>query len=557
MRLKQTLVILLTSLIFSTLGRSHANSNVSSVSDVLMQKDSAVLEGVIIDFTTFLPIQGAEILLGNHDPIFSNNDGFFTMAVELGTYQFIVSKAGYYSFIIDDLEIIGFKHLDITLFQDAFSMDPTGVSVNYHNSPISRTVTLYNNANIPIPWTSEIVFYDERDKTTKNSITENRDLWDVLFVYDFTAASGGIQNQAGIESDGDYIYSSVFNDNKIIKYEMDGSYIETYVISGVFVGLKDLACDGEYLYGGTAGPTIYQIDLNDFNVINQISSPISVVGIAYDEGYDAFWVCGSASDFWLVGRDGNVIEVADNPGLEDNYGLACNRLVGSGHSLFVFTQSMGGADLVELDFTTGELTGVSRNVLADIPVSGDAFAKGAFIGVDEGCYLGGLIQSDNNLAFGYELGDPNWLVCSPVSGVIEPYGSTELTLVFNLFDKYYPPWELLYSDINISIEEPVLDTHILPIELQIVPVGLDEDHDIVPTIKVFPNPALHRLNLESKKEISRIRIFDHSGKLLESYYLPNLKRHSLNLNSLILGIYIIEVAIENDIVISKKVLVMN
>ena len=64
-----------------------------------------------------------------------------------------------------------------------------------------------------------------------------------------------------------------------------------------------------------------------------------------------------------------------------------------------------------------------------------------------------------------------------------------------------------------------------------------------PNLKIYPNPALDILNIESDVNKNIIRIFDLMGNLVESYDVKD-KSISINVNQLPKGIYIVE--IENE-----------
>ncbi len=68
------------------------------------------------------------------------------------------------------------------------------------------------------------------------------------------------------------------------------------------------------------------------------------------------------------------------------------------------------------------------------------------------------------------------------------------------------------------------------------------------TIKIYPNPVKNHLNIESKNIITKIEIFDISGKLIME---PNTNLVSINLSELLSGIYYIRIETENKVTIEK------
>jgi hypothetical protein len=131
-------------------------------------------------------------------------------------------------------------------------------------------------------------------------------MWDLLLDFNLETLSGGLGN-AGSEWDGTYFYSTRWASNLIHKYDATGTtLIEQFSIAGV-TGLRDLAFDGTYMYGGAAANTIYQMDFVTKTLIGTIPSPVAVRWIAYDEGADAFWVGNWDTPATLVSRAGATI----------------------------------------------------------------------------------------------------------------------------------------------------------------------------------------------------------------------------------------------------------
>ncbi|MCK5840408.1 MAG: carboxypeptidase regulatory-like domain-containing protein, partial [Bacteroidales bacterium] len=364
----------------------------------------ASLQGTVTELASGDPIENAEITVDGYNTVYTNADGFYSIAVEQGTYAVSCEAYGFNS--VSDELFIDNTVWDVAMTQPVMTVDPLSIDETLHQNETSvQYFTIYNDGNGLLQWNAtivesdfasvdnlELISYDRENIEELNPnmewsprVTEvvngNTDeIWDIQFVYDVTTASGGIVSQAGIEFDGTYFYTTIWNGSDILKYDIDGNFIGAFAISGAS-GLRDLAWDGEYLYGGNAGNVIYQIDPETFNVVDQFSSPEAVRAIAYDSQNDAFWVCNWTTDFWLVARDGSMLDVIANPGVESVYGLAYDDLTGA-PSLWIFSQTASGADahFIQLDIASGTLTGVTHNVLNDIPFSG--IAGGAFISTD-------------------------------------------------------------------------------------------------------------------------------------------------------------------------------
>jgi len=345
-------------------------------------------------------------------------------------------------------------------------------------------------------------------------------------------------------------YTTVWNSDQILKFYADGSFEGSYTITGAS-GLRDLAWDGMYLYGGNAGNMIYVIEPDDMTVIVQINSPEGVRAIAYDNQNDGFWVANWTTDFFLVGRDGSTINVVANPGIESNYGLAYDDVTGA-PSLWVFSQAYGGgADLVQLDIGSGQLTGVTRDVLADIPASGTPIAGGAFLTKDyeEGIItLGGLIQADFNLVFGYEIGTYDMWISLPVtSGYVAPMSFQEIEVNFSSVGFDPGTYE---ADITF-FSSPEVGTEVVHVTLDII-VGLDDLTSGL--IKMYPNPATDFVNVELIDGMKEIQVLNYMGQVVHQENVVDMKKVQINTQRFSAGSYTVHfIATNNEITVKKLI----
>ena len=223
-------------------------------------------------------------------------------------------------------------------------------------------------------------------------------MWDLEFSFNVTNASGASGN-AGAEFDGTYIYTTRWASNLIHKFDMSGNLVEEFSIPGV-TGLRDLAFDGTYMYGGAAANIIYQMDFNTKTLIGTISSPVAVRFIAYDEINDGFW-CGSwTDDPTLVSRTGQTLN-SFSTGLTHQYGAAFDDITTGGEYLWVFDQGggvcPGSLIIYQFEIASGTFTGISHDACIDLT---DGIAGGLFTTIDyiAGNFLiGGIMQSNTGL----------------------------------------------------------------------------------------------------------------------------------------------------------------
>jgi DNA-binding beta-propeller fold protein YncE len=259
-------------------------------------------------------------------------------------------------------------------------------------------------------------------------------IWDLQFSFDVQIASGALGN-AGAEFDGTYYYSTRWASNLLHKYDMTGTLVEEFSIPGV-TGLRDLAFDGTYMYGGAAATTIYMMDFVTKTLIGTIPSPVAVRSIAYDSDNDGFWVANWTTDLVLVSRTGSTLATipAATHGLSSMYGSAYDNWSDGGPYLWVFDQASTGDQAIihQIQISTGLPTGVTHNLLNEFPAS-SPLAGGLFTaeGIVSGkVSLGGLAQGTPDMFFVYELtaGGPTWMKMMMTAGMVAPGDNSDMPM---------------------------------------------------------------------------------------------------------------------------------
>ena len=267
---------------------------------------------------------------------------------------------------------------------------------------------------------------------TKSTRQLRATYWDVQFKYDLTAGGGG---QAGIETDGNFIYVTRWESDTIFRYKMDGIMQDTFVVAGVS-GLRDLAYDGTYFYGGAASNNIYQLDFTSGaeTLVSTITAPstVEVRHIAYNSDLSAFWVGNWATDMFLVNMTGAVLDtiLATDHNLAGLYGSAYDNITAGGPYLWTISTNPRG-DLYRTKISDATTT-VMHNINTDVTVGEDNIGGGLFIHPDivtGTTTLGGLIQSEPDHAFGYNLAScMNMQIDIAIDAVYSPNNDAGCTL---------------------------------------------------------------------------------------------------------------------------------
>lgn len=264
---------------------------------------------------------------------------------------------------------------------------------------------------IVIPFISLIAMAQTSGITDNNPAGKPRSIssksqWDLTFNYDINTPSG-IVGLSGAECDGTYIYSTKWRSNTIVKFDLQGNFIESFTIDGVS-GLRDLAFDGSYMYGGAAGTTVYVMDFTTKSLIRSFTAPTSTRAIAYNASHNSLYANNWSSNIIEFDLYGNSLGTAivSPPGL---YGLAWDGYTEGGPFLWAFTGTTtgGGCQIEQINLNTGALTGVSHSVSGDLGSGCIAGGLYLFENASTGkYYIGGTAQDESvsDQAFAYEIG---------------------------------------------------------------------------------------------------------------------------------------------------------
>ncbi|MDA3879683.1 MAG: hypothetical protein PF436_04780 [Prolixibacteraceae bacterium] len=184
--------------------------------------------------------------------------------------------------------------------------------------------------------------------------------------------------EAGCESDGEFIYTALWNSSGFIKYSLAGDYIETFQITGVSA-IRDLAYDGEYFYGSNASTTVYILDFTNETLIGTFTAPGSVRAIAYNDDLDAFYANNWSSDIILFDKLGNELNRFSVGTYGSYYGLAYDNFTDNGPFLWGYSQDGSDNMLVQIQLPSGNETGIVYDIEDIFGIADGLTAGGLFI----------------------------------------------------------------------------------------------------------------------------------------------------------------------------------
>ncbi|PCI99881.1 MAG: hypothetical protein COB15_03590 [Flavobacteriales bacterium] len=258
-----------------------------------------------------------------------------------------------------------------------------------------------------------------------NPLNQDKALWDIQLDTDPTATGPAL---AGVAWTGTEFWVAEWNSNTLYTLSAAGASTGSFTITGV-TGTRSITTDGTSMYIGTAGTSIYQINIASKTLTSTISTSVpSCRYLTYDPalngGSGGFWTGAYGSDMVAVSMTGTTLSTitSGTHGLAGVYGLAHDNYSIGGPFLWAFNQGGNGADIVQLTMA-GSPTGVTHDATIDLAGGNSGIGGGLFI--CNNYFTGqnsmiGICQGAS--LFSYELSDPLATDVAMQSVNIAPYG---------------------------------------------------------------------------------------------------------------------------------------
>ncbi len=409
------------------------------------------LDGMVTAFTGGAPVSGVTISATgtiNYSTT-TGSDGTYSFDnVLIGEYTVHCTKNGYNPAmqpVTIEENVLATVNFQIT--HPVISVSPLAVTKTLApDSTGEETVTIQNTGDGPLDWSSTLVILSDNSK----------EFMDLQFQYPLAG-----YNEVGVETNGLFIYTTVWNGPGILKYDMDGNYIGTFTIPGVSF-LKDLAFDGTFFYGGAASTIVYQMDFDSQTLVGTITAPTIVRAIAYDADDDAFYANNWGSDIVKFDKSGNLLgSFAAGPFGDNYYGFAYDNESFGGPYLWGYAQ-VGATQnqIIQIQLPDGNETGYSLDVATKLNGTITGIAGGLFThpNIVTGKWtLGGIVQGQ--CIWGLELTDAaNWIGINPLSGTVPPGSSDEMTVYFDATDLLPGIYEAeIHFASDPAVGSPVVD----------------------------------------------------------------------------------------------------
>ncbi|MBE0661290.1 MAG: right-handed parallel beta-helix repeat-containing protein [Bacteroidales bacterium] len=405
-------------------------------------------------------IEGARVFsnVGNFEAFTDAFGNYLIEDVGAGTYDFYCEADGYFTQLVEDVVILENQTttLNFELGFAEISVDPASIAEELQEGQTStkqltisnpggtETLTWSAAVGLPVGGGKAALFaYPENqgENTLSGDVDANpdsqqyfqelsRNAFD-LYGYFPTGAPG---SEYSVVTDGQYIYTAAWDANAFNKYDMNGTFIEQFSITGAG-NVRDLTYDGQYFYGSANNNIIFEMNFSTQTLVSSITAPVGnqIRGIAYDPVNDGFWVTGTSfsGPFRLISRAGALVqEITTTVG--GISGLAYDGVSPGGPYLWAYTPASsvtGEQILVQINMTTG--AAIQSVDLTNIGI----FQAGAVSGglnitnqVVPGVWTFlGLAQ--NNVVWLMELS--GWLTLDPTSGTVAPGGNNVVDVNFN------------------------------------------------------------------------------------------------------------------------------
>lgn len=490
----------------------------------------------------------------------TDEDGqFLIAAIPAGQDSIMLSKDGYNSLIVE-LEIVQDEvtelNASLTHPEIIASQEPVIVSVRQGETS-TVNYEIRNNGNGPLEYAFSRRFPDG-SSTSFASIGE----------FDVSALTEDDKSISGCEFIRDQVYlagggeSRNLNDEYIYVFSKEMQLVRRFrQPTASSRGFKDLAWDGEFLYGGErrAGldfpMVIIKFDLDgvaqDTFYVPDANITITPWALAWDPENEHLIVTGENEDVFVLDRDGNLVSrhTIRLPGdVLMIRGAAWNSVDVDNMPLYLIDQisiNEGGIRLLKASLETGQVKvlAVLRNDVT--------YPLGLAIGFDwerSVASLGVIVDGrDNNDLFqAFEIGpDTHFLGFEPERGQIAAGASFSPELIFNAQGLLPDTYEFaLAVEHNAANEEIIVD-----FTMTVEPVSVSQEGigDIPLEFSLnasYPNPFNSTTRIEfslSESAPTRLSVFDLSGRLVANLVHEDLQpgKYSVNFKpeSLASGIY--------------------
>jgi len=416
---------------------------------IYYKTDPGDIEGYVMNGGG-LTIAGATIGIDGWGTTTSDPTGYYFMGTVPGGNNEVWGWKDGYNQVSYTVSVpgLGLAYQDIILTAPTMFISPTFHEYVLNPEEYFTTQTgIINTGDGPLNWFAEVVYpttdvvvgdpvartsFPDPESEYSPTVTtiqminppQNRALWDLQLGFAALSQVG----EAGVETNGNFIYTAIWSASGFQQYMMDGTFVQ-HVECGGASGIRDMAFDGTYFYGSPATTTVSILDLDNGVLVGTINAPTATRAIAYDDDLVGFYSNNWSTNITLWDMSGATISSFPAGGLTGNYGMAYDNWTAGGPYLWVFDQGGSTAQMVQFDLATGSAI-FTLNVMpitGGTGPAGGAFTTGSI--VPGFISLGGNHQNDRvfalELAEGSSVGVGSWLTLDWYEGTNPGFGFVE------------------------------------------------------------------------------------------------------------------------------------
>lgn len=451
--------------------------------DVLIYEPAyGTLAGSVTNAADNSPIEGATVQVGSNTTLSLADGSYELEGVLTGTWNAVCSKTGYNPSIPVAVTILEDETTiqDFSLTQPAFVVTPLIVTQTLEpNQLLDDFVNISNPELGFVDWNAGVVVIGDNGT-------------DELFDLQFDWPVGNATGEAGIETDGNFIYTTLWNGTEFCKYDMTGSYLGTFAC-GSAGAIRDLAYDGTYFYGAAAATTVFQMDFANMVVVSTFNAPIAVRALAYNEDEEVFYGNNWSDAITMFDMTGTALgSFACGPIGSSYYGFAYDGYSSGAPYLWGYAQ-IGTTlnELIQIQLPSGGETGVQFDV-GSVAAVADGIAGGLAITntIVPGFYT--LLGTAQNVdIWGLELcpSGPEWLTIEPTSGTLGAGVNEDMTLHFTAMDMIPGVYSAeIHFTTDPDVGSPFVEVTMV-VEGLIPPVNLDLTYECTDVMLQWEMPA--------------------------------------------------------------------
>jgi len=386
-------------------------------------------------------IPDATVTSGNSTATTAEDGAYRLTNLIPGQISVSASKAGYMP-VVQEMEINARDsvQVDLELYRPALSVDVEAFQYELGgNDRLETEFTLTNGGEHPVPYIIQLLGMnpdrDAEDDREIRSLKTNEARRDRpgsrQFDYDATTISGQRRIMGAEFADDQFFLTSADPDRGFLVsvINRDGALVRTFQQPQgrrLGWGLRDLAYDGEFLYG-SQNDSIYCFNTQGVLQSQQLGAPLTVNrALAYDEVHDGFWAAEWDSPWYLVSREGRISANWAGHGLSGVYGLAYHPADPEGMPIYALNLEADG----------------STAIYRANPDAGTIERLYQFEGPPTGCFLtgswdanrwilGAITGNSPQRLVGIELGQRiSWIGLNPTEGELEAGESQQVVVTF-------------------------------------------------------------------------------------------------------------------------------